>query len=229
MKRNLLALVTLATLAIPAVSQAAPPHPGPYVSGFLGVSVPRDTDVTTDDYVNAQTFNDRVAFDPGVYVGGTAGYDFGFLRLEGELSYRYSEMKSITDQADGFQFQSPDGNLGVLAVMGNAFFDFHNPSPITPYWGGGIGFAALHLSDTYGIDTRSGSGQDLLLYPEDDATAFAYQAGAGVEVALNRQLSLDIGYRYFGTANARFDSDRSLPTELKFESHNAMVGLRVKF
>lgn len=229
MKQQLLAFTTLAIMATPAFCLAAPPHPGPYVSGFLGVSTPRDTDVTTDDYTNAQTFNDRVALDPGIYVGGTAGYDFGIVRLEGELSYRYSEMKSITDQADGYQFQSPDGNLGVLAVMGNAFFDFHNRSPITPYWGGGIGFATMHLSDTYGIDTRSGTAQDLLLYPADDATVFAYQAGAGMEVALNRRISLDIGYRYFGTATARFDSDRATPTELKFESHNALVGLRVKF
>jgi opacity protein-like surface antigen len=42
-------------------------------------------------------------------------------------------------------------------------------------------------------------------------------------------LSLDVGYRYFGTSKARFDSDLNFTDELKFESHNGAVGLRVKF
>ena len=50
-----------------------------------------------------------------------------------------------------------------------------------------------------------------------------------MEISLNQNLSLDLGYRYFGTSNAKFDSDFASVTEMKFESHNAMAGLRVKF
>jgi opacity protein-like surface antigen len=171
------------------------------------------------------TFNDRVEFDPGAYVGGTGGFDFGYLRLEGELSYRYSEIEAITDLDTGIQFRNVDGNLGVFATMANAYFDLHNASPVTPYWGGGIGFAVLHLSDTFGVNQGEGN----IFYSEEDDAVFAYQAGAGLEIALNPILSLDVGYRYFGTSKAKFESGLTETTDLRFESHNAMVGVRVKF
>ena len=225
MKMRLFVVVALVTLIMPAICSATPPRPGPYVSGFAGISVPRDSDVTTSFFPD--TFNDRVEFDPGAYVGGTGGFDFGFLRLEGELSYRYSEIEAITEQIGaGIPFHNVDGNLGVFAMMANAYFDLHNASPITPYWGGGIGVAVLNLSDTSGFNPLVGRE---FLYEENDDTVFAYQAGAGLEIALNPIISLDVGYRYFGTATARFESGLTGSTELKFESHNALVGVRVKF
>lgn len=223
MKRNLIVIAALLTLALPAVCPAAPARPGAYVSGFLGVNVPRDADVTGTDFLIGANIDERVAFDPGINVGGTGGYDFGIIRLEGELSYKHAEMKSITERASGTRFSNVDGNLGVLAMMFNGFFDLHNSTPVTPYWGGGIGFAAMHLSDTFV------SGDPIPFYQEDDDTVFAYQAGAGLEIALNRQFSLDLGYRYFGTASATFGLDKDITTDLKYESHNASVGFRVKF
>ncbi|GLI40087.1 outer membrane beta-barrel protein [Geobacter hydrogenophilus] len=219
MKRILIAAAAIAIWGMPAMSQATPARPGGYFSGFLGVSIPRDADVSSTDFVN--TFNDRVEFDPGIAVGGTAGYDYGFLRLEGELSYRHSEIKAVTDTSDGYRFPGVDGDLGALAVMANAFFDMHNQSPITPYVGGGVGFAVLNLSDTTSTDGP--------LYDKGDDTVFAYQAGAGVEIALNPIMSLDLGYRYFGTSKATFDEGAVTVTKFKFESHNALMGLRVKF
>ena len=228
MKKSIVVIAALVTLAIPAVCPATQARPGAYLSGFVGGSGLHDTSVTSTDFVTTKTFNDRVQFDPGINLGVTGGYDFGLLRLEGELSYKNGEIKRITDQADGFRFHDPDGNLGALAVMFNAFFNLRNSSPVTPYIGGGIGVATLHLTNTYGTDTR-GSSQRLLLYPKDNDTVFAYQAGAGLEIALNRRLSLDLGYRYFRTDKARFESDVLTTTGIRFESHNGAVGLRVKF
>lgn len=228
MKKHLITVAAaVAVLSIPAVGAAAPPRPGGYVSGFIGASITNDTDATTEDFVVPDTFNDRIQFDPGITVGGTGGYDFGFFRLEGELSYKHAEMKAINERTSGDRFRSIDGSLGALAMMGNAFFDLHNDSPVTPYFGGGAGLAVLHLSDTFGTNTTTGSRD--FIYSEADDTVFAYQAGAGVEIALNRQLSLDVGYRYFGTSTATFDEDFSRTTELKMQSHNVAVGLRVKF
>ena len=226
MKRSLVAVAVLTILAIPAISLAAPPRPGPYVSGFIGVSVPQNTDVTFTEF-GGNIFKDHVEFDPSINIGGTGGYDFGFVRLEGELSYKHGDIATVNDQTNGVRFVNVDGNLGAFAMMFNGFIDLHNYSPITPYFGGGIGFAALHLTETTGIDPATGTVHGL--YPSDDATPFAYQAGAGLEIALNRRVSLDLGYRYFATAKARFDKNIFTSTELKFESHNAVAGVRVKF
>lgn len=232
MKERFLLSATIFVLLFPALSWAAPARPGAYVSGFIGATVPRDTTVNSSQFSSTgtlQNFTDEVTFDPGINIGGTGGYDFGYLRLEGELSYKYSEIKTITDTADGFRFGNPDGNVGVFAVMGNAFIDLHNESPITPYLGGGVGFANIHLSDTFGTDISTGTPDRPLLYAEDDDTVFAYQAGAGIGIALNRRLTLDIGYRYFGTSKARFGQGFDPTTEFKYQSHNAAVGVRVKF
>lgn len=224
MKRHLSVVAVVAVLMIPAICSATPPVPGPYASVFAGVSIPENSNVTTNDFFFNNTFNDEAEFDIGVYTGGTAGYDFGLLRLEGELSYRYSDINSVTDKLDGFKFQNVDGNLGALACMANAFVDLHNASPITPYFGGGVGFAVLNLSDTF-----AGAPSQVLLYPDGSDTVFAYQVAAGLEIALNPMFSLDLGYRYFNTDKANFDSDTLITTNMDLESHNAMVGLRMKF
>jgi opacity protein-like surface antigen len=228
MKRPFITLAAIAALAVPVVSQATPIHPGPYVSGFIGGSALTNTDVTSTNFSTAPVgiIKDRVEFDPSINIGGTGGFDFGVVRLEGELSYKHGEISAVNDQTNNIQYRSTDGSLGALAMMVNAFIDLHNYSPITPYLGGGVGFAALHLSDTFGFP--AGGGSQTRLYSHDDDTVFAYQAGGGLEVALNRRLSLDLGYRYFATSKARFDRTL-ISTELKFESHNGAVGLRVKF
>lgn len=223
MKKNLVFFATFIILMIPALSKATPPHPGPYMTGFLGLSIIQDANVTGFDYFVDQSFDERVEFDPGINIGATVGYDYGIIRLEGELSYKHGEISTISDKGGSYRYRNSDGTLGVLAKMFNAFLDLHNNSPVTPYLGGGIGFAAMHLSDTFV------PGDPVPIYQEDDDSVFAYQVGGGLEVALNRLLSLDLGYRYFATTKARFGSKSDIVTELNFQGHNAAVGFRVNF
>src|SRR6266567_1959556 len=176
MNKKLFSFILLAALVTPAISSAAPPRMGPYFSGFAGIAIPSNTDSTAFD------LNDRVEFDPGINVGGTAGFDFGYLRAEGELSYKHGEMSRVNDRVNGVIYNDIDGSIGALAMMGNLFVDLHNPGPITPYFGGGIGFAVMHQSDTFGTSTFSGARREL--YRSDDDTVFAWQAGAGLEMAL---------------------------------------------
>ncbi|WP_026843284.1 outer membrane protein [Citrifermentans bremense] len=209
MKKTVVASVLLmAALAMPNLSSAAPMRPGPYFSGFIGVTVPSETHAGGD-------FNDTVNFDPGLNIGGTAGMDFGTVRLEGEVSYKEGNVDTIyfNNSPPPNRFTNTDVSLNATAFMANMFIDLHNNGPITPYLGGGIGFAILSLDDKFGD-----------FYIPDEEVVLAYQAGGGLEVALNRQMSLDLGYRYFRTDEANFAD-----TKMRFESHNATVGLRIKF
>jgi len=225
MKRNLMLVAALAFLSIPVISSAEPPKPGAYASGFLGFNVLQNTDVTGFNGAN-QTIDDRAEFDTGINIGGTGGYDFGYFRLEGELSYRHTDFSSVNDRVTGERFGSMRGSLGVLAFMGNGFFDLHNDSPVTPYLGGGVGFATLHLRDDITGVSNAGGGRQLLYFDDDD-TVLAYQAGAGLEIALNRRISLDLGYRFLGTDTANFTNGQDL--SLKYRSHSGTAGVRVKF
>ncbi len=228
-KRSLVAIAILAGMAaIPAASFASPARPGSYMSLFLGASAQQDTTATISEFNPVTTKNAQVQFDPGINVGGTAGYDFGFLRLEGEVSYKQGEISSVSEQAFGTRYVNVDGHLGAFAMMINGFFDLHNESPITPYLGGGMGFASLNLSKTRGVDANTGA-LNYHIFQSDDDSVFAYQAGAGMEVALNQRFSFDLGYRYFCTSRGSFRKDWPNSTDLKLESHNAAVGLRLKF
>lgn len=223
MKKYLIAITTLVVFAIPSLGEAAPGRPGPYFSAFLGVSIANDNSASGFDYFSNSPYKDELSFDPGIYTGGTGGYDFGFMRLEGELSFRYANIDTVTF-ANGGRFTPDEGNIGVFSGMFNVWFDLHNSSPVTPYVGGGIGFASIYLSDTYGFGPQ-GFGQ---LYADSDDTVFASQIGAGVDIALNNRYSLDVGYRYFVTEKAHLNSFIGT-TEMEFESHNAMVGFKMKF
>ena len=230
MKRNLVAISALIVLtAVPTVSFALQSaRPGSYLSVFLGTSASQDTTVTSNQFNPVTSKNALVSFDPGLNIGGTAGYDFGFVRMECEMSYKQGEITSASDQAFATRYVNVDGHVGTFAMMMNGFFDLHNETPFTPYLGGGMGFANVHLSDTRGVDAVSGALNNHI-FQDDSDNVFAYQAGAGVEVALNRRLSLDLGYRYFGTGTATLKKDWPNYTNVKMDSHNATAGLRLKF
>lgn len=218
MKRNMIVVAALTTLLLPSLVQAEPPRPGAYVSWFVGVTVPQERNA--DSYEYSTSYDDRVEFDPGIDVGGSGGYDFGYVRLEGELSYKYGEISSVYDKTSNATYHDIDGSLGVFAAMANCFIDLHNTTPVTPYFGGGIGVATLYLDDTYFEGGK--------LYDSADDTVFAYQVGAGLEITINRSFSLDLGYRYFATDRGKFD-EGDAGTRMKFESHNGTVGVRFKF
>jgi opacity protein-like surface antigen len=229
MRRSVVAISALLGMAaIPTLCLASPARPAAYMSVFLGASAPQDAEVTISEFNPVTTKDSQVQFDPGINIGGTAGYDFGFFRLEGEMSYKRGDITSVTEQSFGTRYRNTDGYVGAFAMMLNGFFDIHNESPVTPYLGGGVGFSTVHLSSTRGVDANLGTRNDHIFRSDDD-NVFAYQAGAGVDLALNRRLSLDLGYRYFGTSRASFRKDWPNSTDLKLESHNAAVALKVKF
>jgi len=83
MQKYMLIAVAAFLLGVPAIGSATPAEPGAYVTGFLGVSIPRDADVTGTDFFEDINFDDTVEFDPGVYLGGRA-----FLQVFRDKYYR---------------------------------------------------------------------------------------------------------------------------------------------
>jgi opacity protein-like surface antigen len=222
MKKTLLTIAAIATLTLPALAGASPGKPGPYLSGFIGFNQTKDANIETTDFVFNDVQNHTMEFDSGSFIGGTGGYDFGIVRLEGELAYRNAEINKLTS-ATGTRYRGVDRNLGMLSFMCNAFFDLENPSPVTPYWGAGVGVVSLNLDDDFN-DTAG----DPIFY-SDTASTYAVQAGGGLEFSITPRFSLDLGYRYFRTGTATFDKHSDLENKLKIESHNVALGFRAKF
>jgi len=87
-----------------------------------------------------------------------------------------------------------EGNVTTWALMANAWIDLGNSSTFTPYIGGGVGYAISKFNGGAVYDGVDGN--------------FAWQLGAGVNVAVSEETSLGIGYRYFDAG----DVELTLPT-----------------
>lgn len=189
------ALVTLLSVFAAAPAAAG----GPFFGGFGGVNLTQKGDFGGGE----------MSYYPGLVIGEYGGYAFDFgLRLGGELSTRFNE----TDEFNGFS--DDDNFITSWALMGTAFYDFKNPSPFTPYIGGGVGFAVIEFEDTFGN--------------EDADVVFAGQLGAGISLAVARIVLLTFDYRYFITEDPEIDVGFG-PFDFEYSNHSFLFGVRIQF
>lgn len=210
MKIKLALFVTAVILAAATSAFAAPGRP--YFSIFGGAHFPVETELT-DEF--GQTVDTK--FDTGYVVGGSIGYTFPYtVRVEAEFAYRNADFDEMTFPFDGTVKMDSDSSVSTFSMLGSIYYDFRNPSNITPYFGGGIGFA--------NVSVDRGSVRGTTYWYSDDETVFAYQVGGGFGFELGPMTTLDIGYRFFGTDEVHFDVARA-----NFNSHNVTVGIRQSF
>lgn len=185
---------------------------GPYMSINAGTSILSDSD-WTDDGVPGTTLT--LEYDLGFAGSLALGHAFSdSIRLEGELAYQTNDLDKVTQ---GGASLSMDGDTSVIAFMVNAYYDFANSGPVTPFISVGAGFAQWELNDF----TVTGSS---LTPISDDETVFAWQVGAGVAYELNKSTSLDLKYRYFATSDPEIQT-----ANFECSSHNIYVGVRFGF
>ena len=159
--------------------------------------------------------------DPGFAIAGQVGYGFGNVRLEGEVGWRQN---SLSKFSNFFGDQNVDGNITALSVFANAYYDFHNDSPWTPYLG--AGFGGLDVS----ADNIKAGG---VAVTNDDQMVPAFQAIAGVQYAVNEQLSLKADYHYVRAINdAHLTVDPAYGgsyADGRYTAHSVMIGFNWKF
>lgn len=196
-------IVVVAFFAAPALAA------GPYVGGQAGAVF------LSDSSVSGPGVRGDIEFDTGYGLGVAGGFDYGTWRLEGEFTYRANDI----DQFSGFGFSGPNGDTSSMALMVNAYYDFRMVSPaFVPYIGGGLGGARISVD-------ASGGGQVI----DDDDIVFAYQAAAGIGFAVNKQVTLDLGYKYFATADQSFEVSGIGTVDGEYKSHNVFLGARFNF
>lgn len=199
LSRNLAAAAIALTTLFSIFAAGPAAAGGPYFGGFAGGNLVQEGDFGGGE----------MSYYPGLVIGNYGGYAFDFgLRLGGEISTRINE----TDEFNGFS--DDDNFVTSWAFMATAFYDFKNPSPFTPYLGGGVGFAVVEFEDTTG---------------RDDADAvFAGQLGAGISLAVARIVLLTFDYRYFITEDPEIDVGFGT-FDFEYASHSFLFGVRIQF
>lgn len=112
------------------------------------------------------------------------------LRLEVEFALRSNAEQSWDD--NGLFASEVKGTWNNSTLFANAFWDFHNDTPFTPYIGAGIGLAFNYT----GYDITLHDGNSLSM--DDRFTNLAWNAGAGFSYDVNEFLAFDASYRFVG-------------------------------
>ena len=210
---------TLIALCLPffLCGQVQAQHSGPYVGALLGGNALVDAKSTDSRGDFALTFK------PALLGSAVLGWDFepGNSMGEGRVELEYSHRSNSLDRAKFSEGSfTGEGSMTADSLLFNFFGVVHNGSRWSPYAGVGIGVARVEASglQVSGYSMAGGS-----------SFVFAYQVGAGVDVALTNRLNLDLGYRYFGSSRPKFTEVAGSKFELDYSNHSAVLGLRVGF
>lgn len=198
-----------------------------------------------------------------VFAGAGVGYRFNnWFRVDGTFEYRGGSSIGVNDRltysynnsngrVDAVQTNTYKGNLSSLVALFNAYVDLGTWNCLTPYIGAGIGYASNSLSGL----TDQGIVQNTQFYNafpgasavgvsptlgtaskgDKSGVAWALMAGLGYEV--NKNLTLEIGYRYLNLGEAQsgriqnaFLAQNYAPLKAKeIDSHDIKIGMRWNF
>lgn len=145
------------------------------------------------------------------------------LRAEVEGGYQTNEMDSATipGHGPGSGEKPATGDVSVSSGMANLYVDMFQKSRLSPYVGAGVGVANVKYKDTCvnGVPFTA----------DDDDTVLAGQAMVGVRYRFNPSVAGTAEYRYFRTADVKVNGAGGGTAEVETASHNAMLGMELKF
>lgn len=198
MKMKML-LAGFLVMAMASVAAAA----GPYVGVSGGVSMIHDGDVTVAGIGSA-----KASYDTGYNVNLSSGYNFDGFRLEGEFGYKGADLDQLS--GNGGSVKVSDTDITLLTFMANGYYDIKTGGPVVPFLGAGIGII---------------NGEIQSQGESDEDTVFGYQLTAGVSYAVNKNLNLDVAYRFQG-AGSDFSKNG---VSFEYNSSNILAGVRYNF
>jgi opacity protein-like surface antigen len=227
-----------------------------YVSGFGGVSWMNN--MKLDELYQDTSVNHSYDYDlgTGFTVTGAIGCDYGSYRFEAEAGYQTNDFKSAVDFVDGVAhdpspYVNPEvgssypvrGDVSVLSLMGNGYYDFDLGSKVELYATAGVGVAQVSFHDVndtgeWVVTPPNGTSGSTDWVPNNDPgyngheTTLAWQVGAGLAAPIADNVKLDLRYRYFATTDFTLtgDTNHALQTgNTNISSHSVLLGLRVDF
>lgn len=242
-----------ADLAYPPPQPEAPALRGTISSGFylrgdIGIGETKVKKYYQQDVasVGGSFFGETDNFS--VFAGVGAGYRFNnWFRVDVTGEYRGSSSIGVSDSLSynngaGIvqQTNTYKGNLSSMVALFNGYIDLGTWNCLTPYIGAGIGYASNRLSGLtdQGIVFAGGPSSATLGTAGNgtkSGVAWALMAGLGYEV--NKNLTLEIGYRYLnlGEAQSGYIRNAFLPQTYaplkakEIDSHDIKIGMRWNF
>jgi opacity protein-like surface antigen len=247
-----LALVLSGTAGAAAADLGLPPPPfempaaapccgGPwYLKGFVGMANPQVGDIFTEDF----KFNDFTVFHhdikSGPLFGGGIGYDTGhYLRFDITGEYRGKSLFLAQDKyPGGFGFNAGTNeytaDIESWVGLANAYIDLGTWACITPYIGGGVGFANISVLGLKDVNVPNNG----VAYGADSTdTNFAWGVYGGLAYDVTPSVTLDLSYRYTNLGDVKSGKVTTYLGAVAYSgleinditSNDVMLGVRWKF
>lgn len=229
-----------------------------YVRGDFGYAFNRLGSFGQADVIGSGgEFIDQNFGDSPIVGAGVGVRLASWLRFDLTGEYRFSanvravdHLESVLTNPDGLFEGSTTyrGRYTAIVGLANAYIDLPKWSVVTPYIGGGIGFARNKFS---GFETVSNGSfhefatGDVRSETEGgfagakSTTSFAWALMAGVGIDLDEHATLDLGYRYVHLGSSLAVSTDIIDcscgtigsplTGSDLESHEFRIGLRYEF
>ncbi len=213
---------------------------GWYIRGDVGYSRPQGP---TGSY-NGAPF-EHLSVVGSAVLGGGVGYKISnWFRADVTADYTFAGNMQASYLVPNCCLVSDKSGVGGWAVLANGYVDLGTWSAITPYVGGGVGYAFTEISKIVSEEfTPSVTGSFVPLtdpttglpifnaFPAHTTGRFAWALMAGAAIDIAPSTKLDFGYRYLNVSDARFATDNlGIAPRLKtLSAHQFRLGLRYMF
>ena len=179
MKLSRIALTLIVAAGVATPAlRASAADAGPYLTLDGGVNILQDLTVKQPGSASK-----KVEMDTGFRVGAIGGYNLNeWVGLELESGFMYNGFRGMNDAW-----------YGAVPILGNVVFRYENSSGFVPYIGAGAGGAYTMVE---------GNGTDKSDF------VFAYQGKVGVAYQISANMAVDVGYKFFGTADQKYDNTK---------------------
>src|SRR6476661_3266042 len=167
-----------------------------------------------------------VSHHAGFDVDAIAGYDFGMIRLEGEIGYKRASVNQarldllLAGTPGPLNNFDASGRSRAVSAMVNLLLDFGNDDGLQGYVGPGIGIADVKMNPVVS-DTPNG-----VVGFSDSKSGLAWQAVAGIRYPITTNIDLGLKYRFFNVTNLRFggtDGQTDFNVKGRWRSHSIMA------
>lgn len=181
---------------------------GPYIKGNVGLFVMEDSTITQSGLQFEQEA--ELSMDTGFGLSAAIGASVNeFFSVELEYAYREADADEVEIEEYDLTYNHYE-TFSIKTLMANGIINLPNTTIFTPYFGAGLGLGWANLRGA-------------------DNAGFAYQALAGLETEVSKNVSFLAGYRYLGTEDFTKEYSEFTQDEMTFDSHNIEVGLKYFF
>ncbi len=244
---NVLFAIALAGL-IPLLASTAAAQSGLYLAADAGLARG-----SSSDFKSAGRGGD-IDFDSGLGYSLALGVGWQGLRLEGEATWRRTDMDAINYDnliVDGNPIVGEalsglnrrldlKGTRTALGFMANAWYDLDLGLGLAPYFGGGLGVNYVRYDIDLPVELPASVDGQLGLPPgtagilnnlagDGGDWVLAYQVGLGLGYRLMDSLVLHLGYRYQGAGEAKLKWGYGGAAKSELQNHVFRAGVRIGF